>query len=79
MPGLDVSGFDLEPAHWNVRNVVTQALGGNSEPKVDVLEVAIDEDDTYLLCSDGLNSMLTDDEIAVATQRLLDGLVVRGA
>lgn len=47
-----------------LKNVVTQALGGSSEPRVDVREIAFDEGDLYLLCSDGLNSMLTDDEIA---------------
>jgi serine/threonine protein phosphatase PrpC len=47
---------------------VTHALGGNSEPKVDVLEIPIDQDDLYLLCSDGLNSMLTDDEIAAVLE-----------
>jgi protein phosphatase len=46
-----------------LKNVVTQALGGSSEPKVDILETAIEPGDLYLLCSDGLNSMLTDDEI----------------
>jgi protein phosphatase len=51
-----------------LKNVVTQALGGNSEPKVDVLEDEIDDDDTYLLCSDGLNSMLTDAEIAAVLE-----------
>jgi protein phosphatase len=51
-----------------LKNVVTQALGGNSEPKVDVLEDEIFEDDIYLLCSDGLNSMLTDDEIAAVLE-----------
>jgi protein phosphatase len=44
--------------------VVTQALGGSADPKVDVLETEIMNGDLYLLCSDGLNSMLTDDEIA---------------
>jgi serine/threonine protein phosphatase PrpC len=46
-----------------LKNVVTQALGGSSEPKVDILETAMEPADLYLLCSDGLNSMLTDDEI----------------
>jgi protein phosphatase len=48
--------------------VVTQALGGTSEPKVDVIEVDTDEEDIYLLCSDGLNSMLTDAEIAAVLE-----------
>lgn len=47
-----------------LKNVVTQALGGSSEPKVDVLETEVEDGDLYLLCSDGLNSMLTDHEIA---------------
>lgn len=47
-----------------LKNVVTQALGGNSVPKVDVLETMMEDGDVYLLCSDGLNSMLTDHEIA---------------
>ncbi len=60
------AGFLSEEAARShpLKNVVTQALGGNTDPKVDVLETAIDNDDIYLLCSDGLNSMLTDDEIA---------------
>ncbi len=47
-----------------LKNVVTQALGGSVEPTVDVFEDEMNDSDIYLLCSDGLNSMLTDDEIA---------------
>ena len=59
------AGFLTEEAARThpLKNVVTQALGGNSEPKVDVLETDIADGDLYLLCSDGLNSMLTDSEI----------------
>jgi len=64
------AGFLTEEAARThpLKNVVTQALGGNSEPKVDVLEDEIDDDDIYLLCSDGLNSMLTDAEIAAVLE-----------
>jgi protein phosphatase len=64
------AGFLTEEAARThpLKNVVTQALGGNSEPKVDVLEDEILEGDIYLLCSDGLNSMLTDDEIAAVLE-----------
>ena len=64
------AGFLTEEAARThpLKNVVTQALGGNSEPKVDVLEDEIDEEDIYLLCSDGLNSMLTDAEIAAVLE-----------
>jgi protein phosphatase len=60
------AGFLSEEAARShpLKNVVTQALGGGSEPRVDILETELDEDDLYLLCSDGLNSMLTDEEIA---------------
>jgi len=64
------AGFLTEEAARShpLKNVVTQALGGNSEPRVDVIEDEIREDDLYLLCSDGLNSMLTDDEIAAVLE-----------
>jgi len=52
-----------------LKNVVTQALGGSYPPRVDILETAMERDDLYLLCSDGLNTMLTDETIA----RLLKG------
>jgi serine/threonine protein phosphatase PrpC len=60
------AGFLTEEAARShpLKNVVTQALGGSSEPRVDILETEVDEGDLYLLCSDGLNSMLTDAEIA---------------
>ena len=64
------AGFLTEEAARThpLKNVVTQALGGNSEPKVDVLEDVIENDDIYLLCSDGLNSMLTDAEIGAVLE-----------
>jgi len=60
------AGFLTEEAARThpLKNVVTQALGGSSNPKVDTLETVIEHGDLYLLCSDGLNSMLTDAEIA---------------
>ncbi len=59
------AGFLTEEAARThpLKNVVTQALGGSAEPKVDLLETELMNGDIYLLCSDGLNSMLTDDEI----------------
>lgn len=59
---------DAARAH-PLKNVVTQALGGSVEPRVDVLETEMRVGDIYLLCSDGLNSMLTDDEIATELTR----------
>jgi protein phosphatase len=45
------------------RNVITQALGSGTELKVDLVELSLRDQDVLLLCTDGLNSMLTDQEI----------------
>jgi protein phosphatase len=50
--------------------VVTRALGGESEVVVDVREVEVMSGDIYILCSDGLSTLLNDDEIQ---RRLMDG------
>jgi len=47
-----------------LKNVVTQALGGSAKPDASLLETEMQEGDLYLLCSDGLNTMLEDGEIA---------------
>jgi len=46
-----------------LKNVVTRALGGESEVVVDVREVQVEPGDFYLLCSDGLTGMLSDADI----------------
>lgn len=46
-----------------LRNVVTRALGGRGGVEVDVSEISLRPDDLYLLCSDGLTGMLSDQEI----------------
>lgn len=46
-----------------LKNVVTQALGGSSEPQADIFELSMLHGDLVLLCSDGLNSMLSDTQI----------------
>jgi PPM family protein phosphatase len=46
------------------RNVVTRALSGGEDPEVDVTEIRPLMRERYLLCSDGLFSVVTDDQIA---------------
>lgn len=46
-----------------LKNVVTQALGGSTEPQADIFELSLLDRDIVLLCSDGLNSMLADSQI----------------
>jgi PPM family protein phosphatase len=46
------------------RNVVTRALSGGEDPEVDVTQISPVTSDRYLLCSDGLFSVVTDEQIA---------------
>jgi protein phosphatase len=46
-----------------MRNIVTRALGSRSDVDVEIALEAIRKGDVILLCSDGLNTMLSDDEI----------------
>jgi PPM family protein phosphatase len=47
-----------------LRNVVTRALGGRSDLLVDVQSRRMEGGEVLLLCSDGLTTMIADDEIA---------------
>lgn len=64
------------------RNVITRALGMQEEVKVDLKQVEAQVGDIYLLCSDGLSSMINDSRILQAMresefdlERSLKGLV----
>jgi protein phosphatase len=47
-----------------LRNVVTRALGGKVDLQVDMQAQPMEADDILLVCSDGLTTMVTDEEIA---------------
>ncbi len=53
-------------------NVITRALGMQDRVAVDLQAVTLEEGDVYVLCSDGLSGMMSDDE-------LLDLLVLGGS
>lgn len=65
-----VAGFlSAEQARVHpLKNVITRALGGDNEIKIDMLEVTVEPGDVYLLCSDGLTTMLSDPEIQLALE-----------
>ena len=46
------------------RNVVTRALSGGEDPEVDVTQIEPARGERYLLCSDGLFSVVGDERIA---------------
>jgi protein phosphatase len=69
------------------RNEVLRCIGVDSEVDVDVAPVEVRSGDQYLLCSDGLCGVLTDEEIAAellraapeaAARRLVDAANERG-
>lgn len=70
------------------RNVITRALGMSDTVQVDISSDDPQPGDTYVLCSDGLSSMMDDEEILKhvteaatpeeAVQRLIDGANARG-
>lgn len=45
------------------KNIITRALGTNKDVKADFFEVNLEDEDTVLLCSDGLSNMVDDKEI----------------
>lgn len=51
------------------KNVILRALGMKDSVQVDVMEDRYQEGDIYLICSDGLNGMLTDEEIEACMVR----------
>ena len=46
-----------------LKSVVTRAIGGEHDVDVDVQEIEVESGDLFLLCSDGLTTMLSDEEI----------------
>jgi serine/threonine protein phosphatase PrpC len=45
------------------RNIITRALGNREDVEIDVLDYPVEVGDCFVLCTDGLSSMLTDIEI----------------
>ena len=61
-----VRGGRISPEEANThpqRSVITRALGTDPEVDVDSLSVEVEAGDVFLICSDGLTTMVADDEI----------------
>ena len=61
---LDRDEAESHPAS----NVITRAIGASDELKIDMVSGEIHEQDTYLLCSDGLNKVVPETEIGEILQ-----------
>lgn len=61
---IDAGVISPEWAQFSpIKNLVTRAVGVGPEMKVDIHDHRLEAGDLYLLCSDGLSDMLTDQEI----------------
>ena len=80
---------DAEAQRHPMRNIVTRAMGNRIDLDVDIKEEDVRPGDVFLLCSDGLNSMLEDEVITrilrdhaedprTACQALVDQANARG-
>jgi PPM family protein phosphatase len=60
--------------HHPQRSIITRALGPEPDVEVDTYTLSGREGDLFLLCSDGLTSMISDDEVAAVlrTSETLD-------
>ncbi|MCG8324729.1 MAG: Stp1/IreP family PP2C-type Ser/Thr phosphatase [Thiotrichales bacterium] len=73
---IDRGFYTAEEAAENTpKNLVTRALGIEDKVEVDVIEEAISSGDIYLLCSDGLNDMVEDEEIHLTLSKYSANLV----
>ncbi|MDQ3660141.1 MAG: Stp1/IreP family PP2C-type Ser/Thr phosphatase [Actinomycetota bacterium] len=61
-----------EAQHHPQRNVITNALGLDSNIVVDLREIEARAGDRLMLCSDGLSSMVSDEDIAAAANAAED-------
>ncbi len=76
---VDRGFFTPEEAAANTpKNLVTRALGIDPSVQVDVRDEACEPGDIYLLCSDGLNDMVTDEEIRLTLSKYSANLVSAG-
>jgi protein phosphatase len=68
-----------EAAGSRIRNVITRALGNDEALEVDVTEIDIMDGDRFLLCSDGLSTMVADDEalMIIASDDLPESVCTR--
>ncbi len=63
---------EAEAEAWPHKNVIIRALGMKETVSVDIVTEQPQVNDCYLLCSDGLNGMITDQKMAEILGREMD-------
>ncbi len=58
-----------EAKHSRYKNIITRSVGFEEEVQVDVMGLACEPGDTFILCSDGLANMLEDRELLEVVQK----------
>jgi serine/threonine protein phosphatase PrpC len=72
---IDAGLIDPEWARFaEHKNLVTRALGVDPDMEVEIHDHQTEPGEIYLLCSDGLSDMLTDEEMCEALKRYGSGL-----
>ena len=70
---IRLGGLEEEIARYHPKkNVITRAVGGNSEIRSDFFEIQLEPGDVILMCSDGLTNMLDDEEIKLLVEKQRD-------
>jgi protein phosphatase len=73
---IDRGLYTPEEAHAKTpKNLVTRAMGIDAKVEVEVNEEQVFPGDIYLLCSDGLNDMVADEEIHLTLSKYSANLV----
>jgi protein phosphatase len=66
-------GFTREQAGAVPKNIITRSIGPHPQVEVDLEgPFSVEEDDVFLLCSDGLSGQVTDEEIGLFAGELSD-------
>ena len=61
-----------EARHHPQRSVITRALGSDPHTRPDMYEINVETGDRLLVCSDGLSSMIRDEQIEATMRRVRD-------
>ncbi|HRE18284.1 MAG TPA: Stp1/IreP family PP2C-type Ser/Thr phosphatase [Rhodocyclaceae bacterium] len=76
---IDSGMISAEEARFSQnKNLVTRALGVDPEVELEIHDYDVLPGDIFLLCSDGLNDMVEDEEIGTTVQMLQNNLELAG-